>query len=151
MRRASFMANACCVAGVLLLGAAASPVQGATWFSLDTLSTASGLGIEVDTDSLRHTANRREIAVRLTYPEPRQHRWGAYVRSVVATVEFRCDGGLGNYRDAVYYSDVKGTGLVVVREEGQSQVPERMRELLPAKSLESLTRAACAQPTPATR
>jgi hypothetical protein len=150
LNNASFTRHVCRLAAVLLLGAAPA-VRGATWFSLDTLSSASGLGIEVDTESLRHTANRREIAVRLTYPEPRQHRWGALVRSVVATVEFRCDGGLGNYRDAVYYSDVKGTGLVVVREEGQSQVPERMRELLPPRSLESLTRAACSQPTPAMR
>lgn len=139
-----------CLAGSLALGPAAA-VHGATWFSLDALAKASGLGIEVDTDSLRHNGARRDITVRLTYPEPRQHRWGANFRSVVATVEFRCDGGLGSYRDAVYYSDVKGTGLVMVREEAPSQVPDRIRELLPAKSLESLTRAACAQPTPAVR
>jgi hypothetical protein len=46
---------------------------------------------------------------------------------------------------------VKGTGLVMMREEGQSQIPERIRELLPPKSLETLTRAACVQPTPAAR
>lgn len=66
-------------------------------------------------------------------------------------MEFRCDGGLGSYRDAVYYSDVRGTGLVTVREDGPSQVPDRILELLPSRSLETLTRAACAQPTPAAR
>ncbi|MDP3762284.1 MAG: hypothetical protein Q8R01_17405 [Ramlibacter sp.] len=115
------------------------------------LSANSGLVVEVDTDSLRPTTSGRQVAVRLTHPAPRQHRWGAFFRSVVTTVEFRCDGGLGTYRDAVYYSDARGTGLVTVREEGASQVPDRMRELLPARSLETLTRAACSQPTPASR
>jgi hypothetical protein len=150
MRRASWIRRLCGLAAVLLAGMPLAG-YGATWFALDALSVASGLGIEVDTDSLRTTGNRREIAVRVTYPQPREHRWGALFRSVVATVEFRCDGGLGSYRDAVFYSDVKGTGLVTVREEGQAQIPDRIRELLPAKGLEALTRAACTQPTPASR
>jgi hypothetical protein len=150
MRRASPIGHVCRLAGVLLLGTA-SPVHGATWFALDALSAASGLAIEVDTDSLRQNASRRDVTVRVTYPAARQHRWGPLYRSVVMTVEFRCEGGLGSYRDATYYSDVKGTGLVTVREEGPSQIPERIRELLPPRSLETLTRAACAQPTPAAR
>lgn len=149
MRRASYVSHVC-LAGMLLPGMAPAAL-GANWFALDALSASSGLTIEVDTDSLKHGANRREITVRLTYPKTRQHRWGAVYRSVVTTVEFRCDGVLGGYRDAVYYTDVKGTGLVVAREEGQSLIPERIRELLPPKSLETLTRAACAQPTPAAR
>jgi hypothetical protein len=138
------------LAALLLLGAATA--HGATWFGLDALSAASGLGIEVDTDSLRQAGNRREIAVRVTYPEPRQHRWGALFRSVVATVEFECEGRLGGYRDALFYSDVKGLGLVVVREAGQfPAIPERTRDLLPPRSLETLIRAACSRPTPAVR
>jgi hypothetical protein len=135
---------------LLLLGI--STAHAASWFGLDALSAASGLGIEVDTDSLRQSGPRREIAVRVTYPEPRLHRWGAPFRSVVATVEFECEGRLGGYRDAVFYSDVKGQGLVTVREDGQSAaVPERTRDLLPAKSLEVLARAACSRPTPAVK
>src|SRR5688500_14826166 len=86
-------------AAALLLSAV--PARAANWFSLDTLSAASGLGIEVDTDSLRQAGGRREIAVRVTYPEPRLHRGGAWFRSVVATVEFECEGRLGGYREAV--------------------------------------------------
>jgi hypothetical protein len=137
------------LAGTLLL-ALALPAAGATWFSLDALSATSGMTIEVDTDSLAHTANRRDVTVRVTYPQLRFHLEAAY-RSVVTTVEFRCDGTLGTYRDAVYYADVKGTGAVVAREPGQAQVPDRIRQLLPPGSLETLTRAACSQPTPATR
>jgi hypothetical protein len=137
------------LAGTLLL-AMASPAAAVNWFSLDALSATSGMTIEVDTDSLRHTANHRDIAVRITYPQVRFHVEAAY-RSVVTTVEFRCDGALGTYRDAVYHADAKGTGAVVAREPGQAQVPERIRQLLPPRSLETLTRAACAQPTPAAR
>jgi len=149
MRRANNIAHVC-LAG-MLLPCVATGAQGATWFSLDALSASSGMAIEVDTDSLKHNADTREITVRVTYPRTRQHRWGAVYRSVATTVEFRCDGVLGGYRDAVYYTNVKGTGLVVAREEGRSQIPDRVRELLPPKSLQKLTRAACTQPTPATR
>jgi hypothetical protein len=94
MRRANLIGHACCLAGMVLLGAS-PPVHATTWFALDALSAASGLGIEVDTDSLKHNTNRREVTVRVTYAQPRQHRWGAFYRSVVTTVEFRCEGGLG--------------------------------------------------------
>jgi len=137
-------------AAALLLSAV--PARAANWFSLDTLSAASGLGIEVDTDSLRQAGGRREIAVRVTYPEPRLHRGGAWFRSVVATVEFECEGRLGRYREAVFFSEAKGQGTIAVREEGTSgAVPARIADLLPTKSLEVLARAACARPTPATR
>jgi hypothetical protein len=121
--------------------------QSATWFNLVALSAASGLAIEVDTDSLRVNGARREIVVRVSYPEVRTHRSGAPFRSVIATVQFDCDGKLGTYRDAVFYSEVEGRGSVVVREQAPSNVPENMREVLPAKSLEQMTRAACSQPT----
>jgi len=138
------------VAGTLLLGTPAA--RGTTWFALDALSTASGLGIEVDTDSLRQTsAVGREIIVRVTYPQPRVHRSGASFRSVVAKVAFHCEGGLGGYREAAFYSDPEGQGLVTARDDGQLPIPERTQDLLPAKSLELITRAGCAQPTPAAR
>ena len=138
------------LAALLLLGLPTA--HAASWFGLDALSAASGLGIEVDTDSLRQSGTRREIVVRVTYPESRLHRGGAPFRSVVATVEFECEGRLGGYRDAIFYSEVKGQGLVTVREDGHSpHVPDRTRELLPAKSLEVLTRAACSRPTSAVK
>lgn len=69
----------------------------------------------------------------------------------MTTVEFRCDGELAGYRDATFYADAGGRGAPVVREERQSPVPDATRDLLPPRSLEQLTRAACMQPTPATR
>jgi len=130
-----------------------APVAQATnWFALDALSAASGLGIEVDTDSLRQVGDRRDIKVRLSYPELKVHRWGAPFRSVVATVEFECEGRMSGYRDAVFFSDVRGQGLVTVREDGTlAPIPERTGSLLPPRSLELLTRAACSRPTPAVR
>jgi hypothetical protein len=136
--------------GIALAGwlALAAPLaHSATWFSLAALSAASGLAIEVDTDSLRVNGARREIIVRVSYPEVRAHRSGASFRSVVATVQFDCDGKLGTYRDAVFYSETEGRGPVTVREQAPSNVPENMRDVLPAKSLEQMTRAACSQPT----
>lgn len=133
------------LAPALLLSFCAN-ASGSTWFALDDLGAGNELRLEADTDSLRQTTTGRQIVVRLTYAQPRQHRWGAYFRSVIATVEFHCDGTLGGYRDAVYYSDVRGTGLVAAREEGHAQVPQRLLELLPPKRLEKLTRAACTQP-----
>lgn len=150
MLRANFNIRQCSLAAALLLSFCGS-ASGSTWFALDATDNTSGLELEVDTDSLRQTVTGRQIAVRLTHHQPRQHRWGAYFRSVVATVEFHCDGTLSNYRDAVYYSDVRGTGLVTAREEGFSQVPQRLLKLLPPKSLETLTRAACMRPSPAAR
>lgn len=119
----------------------------ATWFSLAALSAASGLAIEVDTDSLRVNGARREIVVRVSYPDVRTHRSGASFRSVIATVQFDCEGKLGTYRDATFYSDVEGRGAATAREQAPSNVPETMRDVLPAKSLEQMTRAACSQPT----
>ena len=138
------------LAAALLVSA--GPARAVNWFALDALSSASGLGIEVDTDSLRQAGTRREISVRVTYPEPRLHRGGAWFRSVVATVEFECEGRLGGYRDAVFFSDARGQGMVTVREDGAAgSIPARTADLLPAKSLEVLARAACARPTPAAR
>jgi hypothetical protein len=138
------------IAAALLFSAA--PARAINWFALDSLSAASGLGIEVDTDSLKQIGTKREIAVRVSYPEPRLHRGGAWFRSVVATVEFECEGRVGGYRDAVFFSDPKGQGTITVREEGPSgTVPARIMDLLPAKSLEVMARAACARPTPAAR
>jgi hypothetical protein len=135
------------LAALLLLGMSAA--HAANWFSLDALSAASGLGIEVDTDSLRQTGPRREVVVRVTYPEARQYR-GVTFRSVVATVAFECEGRLGGYRDAVFFAGAKGQGPVIAREDGAAPaVPDRIRDLLPPKSLEVLTRAACSRPTPA--
>lgn len=135
------------IAALLLLGAASAT----TWFPLDALSQASGLDIEVDTDSLRPASGGREVMVRVSYPQPRVHPSGAAFRSVVTTVAFRCDGGLAGYRDATYYADAGGRGTPVAREERPSPVPDATRELLPSRSLEQLTRAACTQPTPASR
>jgi hypothetical protein len=138
------------IAAALLFSA--SPARAVNWFALDSLSVASGLGIEVDTDSLKQTGTKREVAVRVSYPEPRLHRGGAWFRSVVATVEFECEGRVGGYRDAVFFSDAKGQGTITVREEGPSgTVPARIMDLLPAKSLEVMARAACARPTSAAR
>ena len=126
--------------------------QAANWFGLDALSAASGLAIDVDTDTLRQEGARREIRVRVTYPEPRLHRWGASFRSVLATVEFDCEGRLAGYRDAVFFSEARGQGLVAVREDGPlTPIPGRTSDLLPARSLEVMARAACSRPTPATR
>jgi len=126
------------------------PAHAANWFSLDALSAASGLGIEVDLDSLRSTGMRREAVVRVSYPAAQVHGSGAAFRSAVATVEFECEGGLVGYRDAVFYSEAKGNGAVTAREEGRlAPIPEPTRELLPAKNLEVLIRAACSRPTPA--
>lgn len=138
------------LAAALLVSAA--PGRAVNWFALDALSAASGLGIEVDIDSLRQAGGRHQIAVRVSYPEPRLHRGGTWFRSVVTTVEFECEGRLGGYRDAAFFSDAGGRGTVVVREEGPAgPIPSRTMDLLPAKSLEAMARAACARPTPAAR
>ena len=139
-----------CLTAVLMLGAPAA--QAITWFGLDALSKASNLGIEVDTDSLRQAASRREIRVRVTYPDTRLHRWGASFRSVAATVEFECEGRLAGYRDAVFYAEPGGRGLVMAKEDGLlAPIPDRTADLLPSRSVEVLARAACTQPTPASR
>jgi hypothetical protein len=138
---------ACCVAAVLGL---AGPARAEHWFGLDQLSAQSGMEIEVDTDSLREMRGRRSIVVRVTYPQVRVRPDGLPFRSVVATIEFECEGRLAGYRDAAFYAGVRGQGGLVARESSQlAQIPEPMRGVLPANSLELLTRAACARPTPA--
>lgn len=139
----------------LLAGATALLAQGAvqasTWFPLDAVGQTSSMAIEVDTDSLRPASGGREVMVRVSYARPRVHASGAKFRSVVTTVEVRCDGGLAGYRDATYYAEAGGRGAPVAREEREASVPDATRALLPRRSLEQLTRAACTQPTPATR
>lgn len=132
----------------LLLGAGAA--HAANWFELDALSAATRLGIEADTDSIHHSGAQRAVTVRVSYPEPRVHRSGVPYRSVVATVEFNCEGGLAGYRDASFYAEARGSGTIAAREDGRlAPIPESTRELLPARSVEFLIRAACSEPTPA--
>src|SRR6185369_11135447 len=102
----------------------ASSVSSANWFALDTLDAGSGVAIETDVDSLRQTDRRREVTVRVSYPEARQHPGGAWYRSVVATVEFQCDGRQAEYRDAVFYAKAKGRGAVATRENGRLATSE---------------------------
>jgi hypothetical protein len=128
----------------------AGPARAEHWFGLDQLSAQSGMDIEVDTDSLREVRGRRSIVVRVTYPQPRVRADGLPYRSVVATVEFECEGRLAGYRDAAFYAGMRGQGGLVARESSQlAQIPEPTRGVLPANSLELLTRAACSRPTPA--
>jgi hypothetical protein len=135
------------VAGALCLAASAHAEH---WFGLDQLSAQSGMDIEVDTDSLREVRGRRSIVVRVTYPQPRVRPDGLPFRSVVATVEFECEGRLAGYRDASFYASVRSQGGLVARESSPlAQIPEPTRGVLPASSLELLTRAACARPTTA--
>jgi len=140
----------CCFTATLLFATPAA--HAVNWFGLEALSKASNLEIDVDTDSLRQSGTRREIRVRVTYPETRLHRWGASFRSVAATVEFECEGRLAGYRDAVFYAEPAGRGLVMAKEDGPlAPIPDRTADLLPSKSVEQLVRAACAQPKPAAR
>jgi hypothetical protein len=138
---------ACCAAVLLCL---AEPARAEHWFGLDQISAQSGMDIEVDTDSLREVRGRRSIVVRVTYPQPRVRPDGLPFRSVVATVEFECEGRLAGYRDAAFHAGVRGQGGLVARETSQlAQIPAPIGGLLPASSLELLTRAACSRPTPA--
>src|SRR5215208_6076367 len=118
-----------CLVAALLLNSPA--VQAANWFALDSSGAAGSVGVEVDTDSLRQSQRRRAVSVRVSYPEPRLHLWGAWFRSMVATVEFECEGQLAGYRDAIFYSETKGRGIVMAREEGRlAGITEGTRELL---------------------
>jgi hypothetical protein len=138
---------ACSVAAVLSF---AGPARAEHWFGLDQLSAQSGMEIEVDTDSLREVRGRRSIVVRVTYPQPRVRPDGLPFRSVVSTVEFECEGRLAGYRDAAFYAGVRGQGGLVARESSPlTQIPESTRGVLPASSLELLTRAACSRPATA--
>ena len=132
----------------LLLGT--PDVQAANWFELEALGAGSGLDIEVDTDSLHQAGTRRTITVRMSYPEPRLHASGNPFRSVVVTVDVDCEGQLAGYRDATFHAEAKGQGPVTGREPGRlAPGTDAAGVLLPAKSAESLIRAACARPTPA--
>jgi hypothetical protein len=138
---------AACLATALCL---ASPARAEHWFGLDQLIAQSGMDIEVDTDSLREVRGRRSIVVRVTYPQPRVRPDGLLFRSVVATVEFECEGRLAGYRDAAFHAGIRGQGGLVARESSQlAQIPAPVGGVLPASSLELLTRAACSRPTPA--
>jgi hypothetical protein len=137
------------LAAALLLGSPA--VRAASWFALDTLGAGGGVTIEADIDSLRQSNARREVTVRVSYPDARKHPGGAWYRSFVATVEFQCDGQQADYRDAVFYAKAKGRGAVTTREDGRLATSEAAAELLPPRNLELLIRAACARPTPAVR
>lgn len=125
-------------------------IHAENWFVLDTPGAAGALGIEVDTDSLRQTNGRREVMVRVSYSRPRQHGSGELFRSVVTRVEFECEGQLAGYRDATFYSEARGGGMVTAREEGRlAAAVEGTQDLLPPRSVELLIRAACSRPTPA--
>jgi hypothetical protein len=74
---------------------------------------------------------------------------GAWYQSVVATVEFQCDGRLAEYRDAVFYSETRARGMIATRENGRLATSDAAADLVPPRTLELLIRAACARPTPA--
>jgi hypothetical protein len=53
-------------------------------------------------------------------------------------------------RAVVFYSAAGGHGMVTTREEGRlAATSESTRDLLPARNVELLIRAACSRPTPA--
>ena len=131
----------------LLLGSPA--VYATNWFAVDTLGAGSGVALETDIDSLRQANARHEVTVRVSYPQPRLHHSGAWFQSVVATVEFQCDGRLADYRDAIFYSETRAHGVIAAREHGRLATSEAAGDLLPPRGLELLIHAACARPTPA--
>jgi hypothetical protein len=136
-----------CLVALLLISPA---VHAETWFVLDTPGGPGDLGIEADMDSLRQAGGRREVRVRVSYAQTRQYRSGEPFRSVVTRVEFECEGQLAGYRDATFYSETGGGGMVTAREEGRlAAAAEGTRDLLPPRSVEVLIRAACSRPTPA--
>jgi hypothetical protein len=138
-----------CLLCALLLGGSA--VHAANWFELDGPSAASDVAaLEVDTDSLGAAGSNHAVTVRVTYPEPHPHPAGGLFRSVVATVEFACEGGLTGYRGATYYAGPRGSGSAVARQEGRlAPASNGTRDLLPPRSVELLIRASCSRPATA--
>ncbi len=134
-----------CLLCALLVGGAAA--HAANWFELDG-PRANGAGaLEVDTDSLGMPGVNHAVTIRVSYPELRSLGSGPLFRSVVATVEFACQGGLAGWRDATYYSGPHGSGYAVARQAGAlAPVPEGM---LPAHSAELLIHASCSRPATA--
>ena len=129
----------------LLLGA--KPAWAENWFALDAPGAAAEVAIEVDMDLFRLVGGRREVPIRVTWSEARVHASGVSFRSVVAMAELECVFKTPTLRDASFYSGMRGQGNLLMVRSGLLDAPaERIGDLLSAKTLELLERAACARP-----
>ena len=141
----------------LVLGA--KPAGAENWFALDAPGTPSVPGvpgvpgavgeaaIEVDMDLFRLVGGRREVPIRVTWPEARVHASGVSFRSVVAMAELECVFKTPTLRDTSFYAGMRGQGKLLLVRSGSFDTPtEHIGDLLSVKTLELLERAACTRP-----
>lgn len=128
--------------------------QAGEWFELGgaqqdaaTDAPADDL-LEADLDSLHAQGAQRSLVLRLSLRPPRQMQ-GHAVRSVQATLRLSCDGASAFWKEARFFSEEKGGGMVLFEQvygppQGPGLALERTDWLPPAR-WNLLRKSACAE------
>lgn len=136
------LATALLLAGCLAIAEARAT---GNWFALDT---EPGMGsLEVDVSSLRWRGDRRELKVRISYPQAQQPASGPGYRALLATLEMNCETGQSQWRSVSFHADAHAEDPALAVEQNASGLPASPAQaLVPEKTWATLLRSACTPP-----
>ena len=130
---------------LLLISSAA---QAATWFVLEAPESVSGITVEVDLESLRSRGEKRDMLIRISYPQA-QKKQDIRFQSVIAELEISCENDLDIWKSVSYFQSSHAKGMPLRSENfGTAGMPKSVLKILPDKAWVTLQRGACGRNTP---
>lgn len=133
------MFSAAVLTGLCVLAPSA---QAANWFALETGSAASS--VEVDVGSLRWHGDRRELKLRISYPQSQRQGENSDLRYLLATLELSCNSDQAFWR-SVSWAEARADGPSSVAQQTR-QLAIEAQALIPKQTWATLRRSACVRP-----
>ena len=125
-----------------------SAAQAASWFVLEAPESISGITVEVDLESLRSRGEKRDVLMRISYPEA-QKKQDISFQSVIAELEISCENDLDIWKSVSYFQSSHAKGMPLRSENfGTAGMPKSVLKILPDKAWVNLQRGACGRNTP---
>ena len=129
---------------LLLISSAA---QAATWFVLEAPESVSGITVEVDLESLRSRGEKRDMLIRISYPQA-QKKQDIRFQSVIAELEISCENDLDIWKSVSYFQSSHAKGMPLSSENfGTAGIPKSVLKILPDTAWVTLQRSACGRNT----
>jgi hypothetical protein len=124
-----------------------SAAQAASWFVLQAPESISGITVEVDLESLRIRGEKRDVLMRISYPDVKRKQ-DINFQSVIAELEISCENDLYIWKSVSYFQSSHAKGMPLSSENfGTAGIPKSVLKILPDKVCSTLQRGACGRTT----
>jgi hypothetical protein len=124
-----------------------SAAQAASWFVLQAPESISGITVEVDLESLRSRGEKRDVLMRISYPDV-QRKQDISFQSVIAELEISCENDLYIWKSVSYFQSSHAKGVSLSSENfGTAGMSKNVFKILPDKVWSTLQRGACGRTT----